>query len=149
MGWDTANPNQQNIETHHDREDEAVTRVTGQTGPHSLALCTPITTMTKTPYKVADISLADFGWKELTLAGHEMPGLMHLRDQHGPGKPLKGARIAGYLHITVQTAVLIETLLEFRADVTWSSGNIFSTQAHATTAIAAQGCSCLCLEGRY
>jgi len=95
--------------------------------------------MAKVPYKVADISLADFGRKELTLAEHEMPGLMHLREKYGPSKPLKGARIAGCLHMTVQTAVLIETLLELGADVTWSSCNIFSTQDHAAAAIAARG----------
>jgi len=91
------------------------------------------------PYKVADISLADWGRKELTLAENEMPGLMHLRRAYGPKKPLAGARIAGCLHMTVQTAVLIETLLELGADVTWSSCNIFSTQDHAAAAIAARG----------
>merc|ERR1712066_57098 len=95
--------------------------------------------MAKVPYKVADISLADWGRKELTLAENEMPGLMHLRAVYGPQKPLKGARIAGCLHMTVQTAVLIETLLELGADVTWSSCNIFSTQDHAAAAIAARG----------
>lgn len=88
---------------------------------------------------VADISLADWGRKELTLAENEMPGLMHLRRAYGPKKPLAGARIAGCLHMTVQTAVLIETLLELGADVTWSSCNIFSTQDHAAAAIAARG----------
>ena len=91
------------------------------------------------PYKVADISLADWGRKELSLAENEMPGLMYLRQKYGPSKPLKGARIAGCLHMTVQTAVLIETLLELGADVTWSSCNIFSTQDHAAAAIAAVG----------
>merc|ERR1712088_529626 len=95
--------------------------------------------MAKVPYKVADISLADWGRKELTLAENEMPGLMHLRRAYGPKKPLAGARIAGCLHMTVQTAVLIETLLELGADVTWSSCNIFSTQDHAAAAIAAVG----------
>merc|ERR1712088_152781 len=95
--------------------------------------------MAKVPYKVADISLADWGRKELTLAENEMPGLMHLRRAYGPKKPLAGARIAGCLHMTVQTAVLIETLLELGADVTWSSCNIFSTQDHAAAAIAARG----------
>jgi len=95
--------------------------------------------MAKVPHKVADISLADWGRKELTLAEHEMPGLMHLRAVYGPQKPLKGARIAGCLHMTVQTAVLIETLLELGADVTWSSCNIFSTQDHAAAAMAARG----------
>jgi len=98
-----------------------------------------LSNMAKVPYKVADISLADWGRKELVLAEHEMPGLMHLRAVYGPQKPLKGARIAGCLHMTVQTAVLIETLLELGADVTWSSCNIFSTQDHAAAAMAARG----------
>jgi len=93
----------------------------------------------KVPYKVADISLADWGRKTITLAEKEMPGLMYLRQKYGPSKPLKGARIAGCLHMTVQTAVLIETLIELGADVTWSSCNIFSTQDHAAAAIAAVG----------
>merc|ERR1712106_1142758 len=94
--------------------------------------------MAKVPYKVADISLTDSGRKELILAENEMPGLMYLRQKYGPSKPLAGARIAGCLHMTIQTAVLIETLLELGADVTWSSCNIFSTQAHAAAAIAAR-----------
>merc|ERR1712179_500430 len=93
----------------------------------------------KVTYKVADISLADWGRKELILAENEMPGLMYLRQKYGPSKPLAGARIAGCLHMTVQTAVLIETLLELGADVTWSSCNIFSTQDHAAAAMAARG----------
>ena len=88
---------------------------------------------------LADISLAEFGRKELVLAENEMPGLMHLRKKYGPTKPLKGARIAGCLHMTIQTAVLIETLLELGAEVTWSSCNIFSTQDHAAAAMAARG----------
>merc|ERR1711997_169428 len=95
--------------------------------------------MAKVPYKVADISLADWGRKELTLAENEMPGLMHLRRAYGPKKPLAGARVAGCLHMTVQTAVLMETLLELGADVTWSSCNIFSTPDHAAAAMAARG----------
>jgi len=91
------------------------------------------------PYKVADISLADFGRKEIEIAENEMPGLMALRAKYGPLKPLKGARIAGCLHMTIQTAVLIETLLELGAEVTWSSCNIFSTQDHAAAAIAKRG----------
>jgi len=91
------------------------------------------------PYKVKDISLADWGRKEITLAEAEMPGLMSLREEYGKDKPLKGARIAGCLHMTIQTAVLIETLVELGADVTWSSCNIFSTQDHAAAAIAATG----------
>lgn len=90
-------------------------------------------------YKVKDISLADWGRKEIKLAEAEMPGLMALRAEHGASKPLKGARIAGCLHMTIQTAVLIETLVELGADVTWSSCNIFSTQDHAAAAIAAAG----------
>lgn len=91
------------------------------------------------PYKVKDISLADWGRKEIKLAEAEMPGLMSLREEFGPSKPLKGARVAGCLHMTIQTAVLIETLVELGADVTWSSCNIFSTQDHAAAAIAAAG----------
>lgn len=90
-------------------------------------------------YKVKDISLADWGRKEIKLAEAEMPGLMSLRKEFGASKPLKGARIAGCLHMTIQTAVLIETLVELGADVTWSSCNIFSTQDHAAAAIAAAG----------
>ena len=93
----------------------------------------------KLPYKVKDISLADWGRKEIELAEAEMPGLMSLRAEFGASKPLKGARIAGCLHMTIQTAVLIETLVELGADVTWSSCNIFSTQDHAAAAIAAAG----------
>ena len=91
------------------------------------------------PFKVKDISLADWGRKEIRLAEAEMPGLMALREEYGEKKPLKGARIAGCLHMTIQTAVLIETLVELGADVTWSSCNIFSTQDHAAAAIAAAG----------
>ena len=91
------------------------------------------------PYKVKDISLAEWGRKEITLAEAEMPGLMAIRKEYGPSKPLKGARIAGCLHMTIQTAVLIETLTELGAEVTWSSCNIFSTQDHAAAAIAATG----------
>jgi adenosylhomocysteinase len=90
-------------------------------------------------YKVKDISLAEWGRKEIKLAEQEMPGLMALRTEYGATKPLKGARIAGCLHMTIQTAVLIETLVELGADVTWSSCNIFSTQDHAAAAIAAAG----------
>ncbi|MCA8831757.1 adenosylhomocysteinase [Hymenobacter pini] len=91
------------------------------------------------PYKVKDMSLAEWGRKEIRLAEAEMPGLMSLRAEYGASKPLKGARIAGCLHMTIQTAVLIETLIELGADVTWSSCNIFSTQDHAAAAIAAAG----------
>ena len=94
---------------------------------------------TYVPYKVKDISLAEWGRKEIELAEAEMPGLMSLRKEFGATKPLKGARIAGCLHMTIQTAVLIETLVELGADVSWSSCNIFSTQDHAAAAIAAAG----------
>lgn len=97
------------------------------------------TVETYIPYKVKDISLADWGRKEITLAEAEMPGLMEIRKEYGPSKPLKGARVAGCLHMTIQTAVLIETLVELGAEVTWSSCNIFSTQDHAAAAIAAAG----------
>ena len=90
-------------------------------------------------YKVADISLAAFGRKEIQIAEGEMPGLMALRQNYGPQQPLKGARIAGCLHMTIQTAVLIETLVALGAQVSWSSCNIFSTQDHAAAAIAAAG----------
>lgn len=93
----------------------------------------------KVKYKVKDINLAAWGRKEIELAEAEMPGLMALREEYGKDKPLKGARIAGCLHMTIQTAVLIETLVELGADVTWSSCNIFSTQDHAAAAIAAAG----------
>jgi adenosylhomocysteinase len=94
---------------------------------------------TRLPYKVADLKLADWGRKEIQLAENEMPGLMALRKKYGASKPLKGARIAGCLHMTIQTAVLIETLKELGAEVTWSSCNIFSTQDHAAAAIAKAG----------
>lgn len=96
-------------------------------------------TTEKLAYKVKDISLADWGRKEIKLAEAEMPGLMALREEYGSSKPLSGARIAGCLHMTIQTAVLIETLVELGAEVTWSSCNIFSTQDHAAAAIAAAG----------
>jgi adenosylhomocysteinase len=96
-------------------------------------------TQTYLPYKVKDINLAEWGRKEITLAEAEMPGLMKIREEYGPTQPLKGARIAGCLHMTIQTAVLIETLTALGAEVTWSSCNIFSTQDHAAAAIAAAG----------
>ena len=96
-----------------------------------------VVTDTKTDYKVRDISLAEFGRKEIEIAEKEMPGLMSLRAKHGKEKPLSGARIMGSLHMTIQTAVLIETLVELGAEVRWASCNIFSTQDHAAAAIAA------------
>ena len=87
-------------------------------------------------YKVKDISLAEWGRKEITLAEAEMPGLMSIREEYGDNKPLAGARIAGCLHMTIQTAVLIETLVHLGAEVTWSSCNIFSTQDQAAAAVA-------------
>jgi adenosylhomocysteinase len=98
-----------------------------------------LSTASATDYKVADIALADWGRKEITIAEKEMPGLMALREEYGADKPLAGARIAGCLHMTIQTAVLIETLVELGAEVRWSSCNIFSTQDHAAAAIAAAG----------
>ncbi len=95
-----------------------------------------VATTARLPYKVADLSLADWGRKEIMLAENEMPGLMALRKKYGPSQPLAGARIAGCLHMTIQTAVLIETLQALGAEVTWSSCNIFSTQDHAAAAVA-------------
>src|SRR5207244_6649396 len=92
-----------------------------------------------TDFKVADLTLADFGRKEIQLAEEEMPGLMALRAEYGDAQPLAGARIAGSLHMTIQTAVLIETLTALGAQVRWASCNIFSTQDHAAAAIAAAG----------
>ena len=98
-----------------------------------------MSTVTELPYKVADINLAELGRKEIEIAEIEMPGLMALREKYGDSQPLKGARIAGCLHMTIQTAVLIETLTALGAEVQWSSCNIFSTQDHAAAAIAATG----------
>src|SRR6202161_3060940 len=98
-----------------------------------------MSTVDSLPYKVADLSLAEWGRKEIEMAENEMPGLMSLREKYGPSQPLKGARIAGCLHMTIQTAVLIETLTDLGAEVRWSSCNIFSTQDHAAAAIAATG----------
>ena len=95
------------------------------------------------PYKVADMSLAEWGRKEIEISEHEMPGLMAIRRKYGPQKPLKGVRIMGSLHMTIQTAVLIETLVELGADVRWCSCNIFSTQDHGRS-----GGSRICVEGR-
>lgn len=105
-------------------------------------------TETKLKYKVKDINLADWGRKEIELAEAEMPGLMSLREEYGESKPLKGANIAGCLHMTIQTAVLIETLKELGADVTWSSCNIFSTQDQAAAAIAAAGIPVFAWKGQ-
>ena len=91
------------------------------------------------PYKVADLSLADWGRKELLLAEAEMPGLMAIREKYGPKKPLKGLKVMGSLHMTIQTAMLIETLKTLGADLRWASCNIFSTQDHAAAAIAKAG----------
>ncbi len=100
---------------------------------------TPSATLTDTDFKVADLSLAEFGRKEITLAEHEMPGLMAIRREYADAQPLKGARITGSLHMTIQTAVLIETLVALGAEVRWCSCNIFSTQDHAAAAIAEAG----------
>jgi adenosylhomocysteinase len=90
-------------------------------------------------YKVANLSLADWGRKEITIAEHEMPGLVSIRNKYAAAKPLAGVRITGSLHMTIQTAVLIETLVSLGAEVRWASCNIFSTQDHAAAAIAASG----------
>ncbi len=97
------------------------------------------TTLTTTEYKVADMAQADWGRKEISIAEHEMPGLMSIRKKYAASKPLKGVRVTGSLHMTIQTAVLIETLVDLGADVRWASCNIFSTQDHAAAAIAAAG----------
>src|SRR5213079_2446526 len=94
---------------------------------------------TKQDYKVADLSLADFGRKEISIAEKEMPGLMAIREKYAPQKPLKGVRLTGSLHMTIETAVLIETLLDLGASVRWASCNIFSTQDHAAAAMAQAG----------
>jgi len=96
-------------------------------------------TLELTEYKVADLALADWGRKEISIAEHEMPGLMAIRNKYAAEKPLKGVRITGSLHMTIQTAVLIETLVSLGAEVRWASCNIFSTQDHAAAAIAASG----------
>ena len=98
-------------------------------------------------YVVKDIVLADFGRKEIEIAETEMPGLMALREEYGTAQPLKGARIAGSLHMTIQTAVLIETLVALGADVRWASCNIYSTQDHAAAAIAASGVPVFAIKG--
>ncbi len=105
----------------------------------NIKVTAPAVSTKNTKYKVADISLAEWGRKEIRIAETEMPGLMSIRAEYKASKPLKGARIAGCLHMTVQTAVLIETLVELGADVTWTSCNIFSTQDHAAAAIAVTG----------
>ena len=107
-----------------------------------------MSTTTYIPYKVKDISLAEWGRKEIRLAEAEMPGLMALRSEFGPSQPLKGARVAGCLHMTIQTAVLIETLVALGAKVTWSTCNIFSTQDHAAAAIAAAGIQVYAWKGQ-
>src|SRR5437763_17104753 len=100
-----------------------------------------------TDFKVADLALADWGRKEIAIAETEMPGLMAIRDEFAPGQPLRGARIAGSLHMTIQTAVLIETLQALGADVRWASCNIYSTQDHAAAAVAASGVPVFAYKG--
>jgi adenosylhomocysteinase len=99
-------------------------------------------------YKIADLSLAQWGRKELTIAETEMPGLMAIREEFAKSQPLKGARITGSLHMTIQTGVLVETLQALGAEVRWASCNIFSTQDHAAAALVAAGHTGLCLQGR-
>src|SRR5438477_11530836 len=98
-------------------------------------------------HKVADLNLADWGRKEISIAEHEMPGLMAIRQKYAPQKPLAGVRITGSLHMTIQTAVLIETLIDLGANVRWASCNIFSTQDHAAAAIAKRGISVFAWKG--
>src|SRR3979411_644795 len=100
-----------------------------------------------TDFKVADLALADWGRKEIAIAETEMPGRRAIRDEFAPGQPLRGARIAGSLHMTIQTAVLIETLQALGADVRWASCNIYSTQDHAAAAIAARGTPVFAYKG--
>src|SRR5476651_1097341 len=107
----------------------------------------PTATLTANDFKVADLSLAEFGRKEITLAEHEMPGLMAIRHEYAKQQPLKGARITGSLHMTIQTAVLIETLIALGAQVRWASCNIYSTQDHAAAAIAADGTAVFAVKG--
>src|SRR5512132_4187858 len=108
---------------------------------------TASTTAARRDFRVADLSLAPFGRREIHLAEHEMPGLRALRKELGPLKPLAGARISGSLHMTIQTAVLIETLVELGAEVRWASCNIFSTQDHAAAAIAARNVPVFAIKG--
>src|SRR5271165_7105048 len=110
-------------------------------------MMSPAATLTGTDFKVAEIALADFGRKEVTLAEHEMPGLMAIRREYAATQPLKGARITGSLHMTIQTAVLIETLTALGAEVRWCSCNIFSTQDHAAAAVAARGIPVFAYKG--
>src|ERR1041385_1354952 len=112
-----------------------------------MASMTPTAVATDADFKVADLSLADFGRKEITLAEHEMPGLMAIRAEYSGAQPLKGARITGSLHMTIQTAVLIETLTALGAEVRWCSCNIYSTQDHAAAAIAAGGTPVFAYKG--
>src|SRR5205085_10756303 len=115
--------------------------------PDGGCMTTLETAPTTGDFKVADLSLADFGRKEIRLAEHEMPGLMSIRAEFADRQPLKGARITGSLHMTIQTAVLIETLTALGADVRWASCNIFSTQDHAAAAIAAGGTPVFAIKG--
>ena len=106
-----------------------------------------VITSTDKDYVISDISLSDFGRREISLAEQEMPGLMAVREEYGSSQPLKGARITGSLHMTIQTAVLIETLEALGASVRWATCNIFSTQDHAAAAIAANGTPVFAVKG--
>src|ERR1700741_4072161 len=121
--------------------------MTHRTGTTHMTTATAKAPAGFTDYIVADIGLAEFGRKELSLAETEMPGLMATREEYGPKQPLKGARIAGSLHMTIQTGVLIETLTALGADVRWVSCNIYSTQDHAAAAIAAAGVPVFAIKG--
>src|SRR5262249_36767758 len=148
---------------HHARRGQAVTRFIARSRPRIPALPAPAAAAiarrpchqprgdalmaAATDYHVKDIALAEWGRKEIAIAETEMPGRMALRAEYGKGKPLKGARVAGSLHMTIQTAVLIETLKALGADVRWASCNIFSTQDHAAAAIAKAGTPVFAYKG--
>src|SRR5450755_4813785 len=112
-----------------------------------MGMATAALETTELAYKVADMSLADWGRKEITIAEHEMPGLVSIRNKYAAAKPLAGVRVTGSLHMTIQTAVLIETLSSLGAKVRWASCNIFSTQDHAAAAIAATGVPVFAYKG--
>src|SRR5690606_19486826 len=115
--------------------------------PRAQETCTMATAVVENDYIVSDIRLADYGRAEIAIAETEMPGLMALREEYGASQPLKGALITGSLHMTIQTAVLIETLVALGAQVRWATCNIFSTQDHAAAAIAAQGIPVFAIKG--
>src|SRR5215831_3240601 len=132
--------------SHHDASMRCVSLQSRYFPPFSL-MSTATTALAPTDYKVADIKLADWGRKEIEIAEKEMPGLISIREKYAPQKPLAGVRVTGSLHMTIQTAVLIETLVALGATVRWASCNIFSTQDHAAAAIAKRGVSVFAWKG--